>query len=45
MCVLLQILNMICEECGKPCRNKTQQDLHSKHTGHTRFVDKVLTGS
>ena len=36
-----QVLNMVCEDCGKPCRNKTQQDLHSKHTGHTKFVDKV----
>ena len=36
-----QVLNMLCEDCGKPCRNKTQQDLHTKHTGHTRFVDKV----
>ena len=32
---------MVCEECGKPCRNKTQQDLHSKHTGHAKYVDKV----
>ena len=36
-----QVLNMVCEDCGKPCRNKTQQDLHTKHTGHTKFVDKV----
>ena len=41
----LQVLNMVCEECGKPCRNKTQQELHSKHTGHTKFVDKVLNSS
>ena len=32
---------MTCEECGKPCRNKTQQDLHTKHTGHAKYVDKV----
>ncbi len=37
----VQVVNMVCEECGKPCRNKTQQDLHSKHTGHTKYVDKV----
>ena len=32
---------MVCEDCEKPCRNKTQQDLHTKHTGHTRYVDKA----
>lgn len=37
----VQVLNMSCEECGKPCRNKTQQDLHTKHTGHAKYVDKV----
>ena len=37
----VQVVSMVCEECGKPCRNKTQKDLHTKHTGHARYVDKV----
>ena len=36
-----QVLNLTCTECGKPCRTQTEQDLHTKRTGHTNFVDKV----
>ena len=30
-----------CAECGKPCRSQTEQDVHTKRTGHTQFVDKT----
>lgn len=37
-----QVLNLVCADCGKPCRSTTEQDLHTKRTGHKSFVDKVL---
>ena len=37
----LQVLNLTCTECGKPCRTQTECDLHTKRTGHGEFVDKV----
>lgn len=39
---LTQVLNIVCTECGKPCRSDTERDLHTKRTGHTTFADKVL---
>ena len=36
-----QVINIQCEECGKPCRSQTEKDLHTKRTGHSTFVDKV----
>lgn len=41
--LLAQVLNLTCTECGKPCRTQTEQDLHTKRTGHASFVDKVIT--
>lgn len=38
-----QVLNLKCTDCGKPCRSQTEQDLHTKRTGHATFVDKVIT--
>lgn len=35
------VLNLVCSSCGKPCRSKTESDLHTKRTGHTDFVDKT----
>lgn len=35
------VLNLICSSCGKPCRSKTESDLHTKRTGHTEFTDKT----
>ena len=40
----LQVLNLTCTACGKPCRTQTECDLHTKRTGHADFVDKVRTG-
>ncbi|KAE8653820.1 C2 domain-containing protein [Hibiscus syriacus] len=39
---LPKALNLVCSACGKPCRSKTESDLHTKRTGHTEFVDKTL---
>ena len=36
------MLTLECSECGKPCRSQTEQDLHTKRTGHATFRDKVL---
>lgn len=38
---LMQVLNLECQECGKPCKSQTELDLHTKRTGHTNFADKV----
>ncbi|KAF9666115.1 hypothetical protein SADUNF_Sadunf16G0195100 [Salix dunnii] len=35
------VLNLVCTTCCKPCRSKTETDLHTKRTGHTEFVDKT----
>ena len=35
------VLNQMCTECGKPCRNQTDMELHTKRTGHATFQDKV----
>ena len=35
------VLNLVCTTCGKPCRSKTESDLHTKRTGHGEFVDKT----
>jgi len=35
------VLNLVCADCGKPCRSATEQDVHTKRTGHTQFVDKT----
>lgn len=37
----MQVLNLQCKTCGKPCRSKTEKELHSKRTGHEDFEDKV----
>lgn len=36
-----QVLNLVCSTCGKPCRSTTEQELHTKRTGHDSFKDKV----
>jgi hypothetical protein len=28
-------------DCGKPCRSKTEQELHAQRTGHSKFHDKT----
>nr|GMD63536.1 vicilin-like seed storage protein At2g18540 [Ipomoea batatas] len=35
------ILNLVCTTCGKPCRSKTESDLHTKRTGHKMVVPEV----
>ncbi|KAJ4846023.1 hypothetical protein Tsubulata_002538, partial [Turnera subulata] len=35
------VLNLVCTTCGKPCRCKTESDLHTKRTGHADFEDKT----
>ncbi|KAK7346036.1 hypothetical protein VNO80_20549 [Phaseolus coccineus] len=35
------VLNLVCTACSKPCRSKTESDLHTRRTGHTEFVDKT----
>lgn len=37
----LQVLNLQCKECGKPCRSRTEQEMHKKRTGHESYEDKV----
>lgn len=37
----LQVLNLQCTICGKPCRNQTEKDMHSRHTGHLEFQNKA----
>ena len=40
--VFLQILRLVCKTCGKPCRSKDEQDLHSKRNpGHNEYVDET----
>ncbi|ONK77222.1 uncharacterized protein A4U43_C02F4340 [Asparagus officinalis] len=36
------VLNLVCTTCGKPCRSKTEMDLHTKRTGHGDFTDKTM---
>jgi hypothetical protein len=37
-----QILRLVCKSCGKPCRSKEEQELHSKRNpGHNEFVDET----
>ncbi|KAM7273545.1 hypothetical protein ACFE04_028209 [Oxalis oulophora] len=36
------VLNLICTTCRKPCRSKTESDMHTKRTGHAEFVDKTI---
>lgn len=35
------VQRLVCTDCGKVCRNQTEQDLHTKRTGHTIFEDKT----
>ena len=35
------VLTLECADCGKPCRSQTEQDLHTKRTGHSDFRDKA----
>ena len=35
-----QVLSMECEECGKPCRSQTEQDLHTKRTGMQHLLTR-----
>jgi hypothetical protein len=35
------VLNLVCSDCGKPCRSQTEVDLHTKRTGHKDFADKT----
>lgn len=35
------VLNLVCSSCAKPCRSKTESDLHTKRTGHTEFTDQT----
>lgn len=35
------MLNLQCTICGKPCRNQTEKDMHSRHTGHLEFQNKT----
>ena len=35
------MLTLECADCGKPCRSQTEQDLHTKRTGHSTFRDKA----
>lgn len=37
----MQVPQMVCTTCGKPCRSEAERALHIKYTGHTEFVDKV----
>ncbi|KAE8702097.1 ankyrin repeat-containing protein [Hibiscus syriacus] len=39
---LSKVLNLVCFPCDKPCRSKTESDLHTNRTGHTELVDKTL---
>ena len=39
--LLLQVPQMVCTSCGKPCRSDAEKALHTKYTGHTEFEDKV----
>ncbi|KAE8810477.1 F-box protein [Hordeum vulgare] len=36
------VLNLVCVDCGKPCRSQTEVDLHKKRTGHAEFTDKTM---
>ncbi|KAI4976898.1 hypothetical protein ZWY2020_050505 [Hordeum vulgare] len=36
------VLNLLCVDCGKPCRSQTEVDLHKKRTGHTEFMDNTM---
>ncbi|KAI4981171.1 hypothetical protein ZWY2020_021656 [Hordeum vulgare] len=36
------VLNLVCADCGKPCRSETEVDLHKKRTGHAEFTDKTM---
>lgn len=35
------VVTLECADCGKPCRSETEQDLHTKRTGHSSFRDKA----
>lgn len=37
----LQVLNLVCLTCGKPCRSETERELHIKRTGHSDFENRV----
>lgn len=41
----MQVLNIQCKDCGKPCRSQTERELHTKRTGHAEFIDKVILGA
>ena len=37
-----QILRLVCKTCGKPCRSKEEQEMHSKRNpGHVEYVDET----
>jgi len=36
------VLNLVCQECGKPCRSETEKQMHTqRNPGHDVFVDKT----
>lgn len=38
----MQVLQLVCKTCGKPCRSQTEKDLHTKRNpGHCEFVDQT----
>lgn len=40
-CRGVQVLNLQCTACNKPCRTQTEKDLHTKRTGHNEFQNKA----
>jgi len=42
----LQVLQLVCKACGKPCRSETEKQLHTtRNPGHTEFVDQTSAGA
>jgi len=38
--MILQVLQLVCKECGKPCRSETEKQMHmQRNPGHTEYVD------
>lgn len=38
----MQVLQLVCKACGKPCRSETEKQLHmTRNPGHCEFVDKT----
>jgi hypothetical protein len=36
-----KVPRLVCAACGKPCRSDVERALHTRHTGHEEFVDRV----